>query len=105
MFEHLPSHGSELVLNSVEHAVTGIVKPQDDTFPSYYCDICCVAAFGTFESHDLHQFCCYVVFKSRSRGLLISMCFCLERLTTWYTSCQLCYGVVDADCLQISTHV
>jgi hypothetical protein len=26
------THGSELVLNSVEHMGTGIVKPQDDAF-------------------------------------------------------------------------
>ena len=74
-------------------------------FPSYYCDIHCIAAFKTFESHDLHQFCCSVVFKSRSRGLLISMCFCPDRLTTWYSSCWLWYGVVHADYLQLYTCV
>jgi len=32
MFECLLSHGSELVLNSVEHMGTGIIKLQDDAF-------------------------------------------------------------------------
>lgn len=55
----------------------------------FYCNICCVAAFETFESHNLHPSSCSLVFKSRSKGHLISMCFCPDRLTTWHTSCKL----------------
>jgi hypothetical protein len=32
MFEHLPSHGNELALNSVGHMGIGNVRPQVDAF-------------------------------------------------------------------------